>query len=184
MFQNTTAHFRIETGLIFQLAAITGKGKAERLREWLPIILPRCQNTWSDAKIIAMGTNTSVTQCLILMGKNCFCPLKHGDNHSFSFYCSLSIWFIAACVEDPLLQTGLGRCVQHWSSQGVKPLFSFLFTIAYLSFAYLSEPPVFHPPKPKRSIQSNFINLQNLDPKALGWGVARKDFISYVHKAK
>lgn len=29
MFQSTTAHFRIQTGLIFQLAAITGKGKAE-----------------------------------------------------------------------------------------------------------------------------------------------------------
>lgn len=36
MFQNTTDHFRIETGLIFQLAAITGKGKAECLRERPP----------------------------------------------------------------------------------------------------------------------------------------------------
>lgn len=33
LFQSITAHFRIETGLIFQLAAITGKGKAECLRE-------------------------------------------------------------------------------------------------------------------------------------------------------
>lgn len=33
MFQNTTGRFRIETGLIFQLAAITGKGKAGYLRE-------------------------------------------------------------------------------------------------------------------------------------------------------
>lgn len=33
MFQNITAHFRIETGLIFQLAAITGKGKACCLRK-------------------------------------------------------------------------------------------------------------------------------------------------------
>lgn len=60
MFQNTTDHFRIETGLIFQLAAITGKGKAECLRERPPIILHRCQNTWSDAKVIEIGTNTSI----------------------------------------------------------------------------------------------------------------------------
>lgn len=33
MFQNITAHFRIETGLIFQSAAITGKGKAGCLRK-------------------------------------------------------------------------------------------------------------------------------------------------------
>lgn len=60
MFQNTTDHFRIEAGLIFQLAAITGKGKAECLRERPPIILHRCQNTWSDAKVIEIGTNTSI----------------------------------------------------------------------------------------------------------------------------
>lgn len=63
MFQNTTARFRIETGLIFQLAAITGKGKEGYLREWPPIILHRCQNTWSDAKIIAMA-QTQVSNVL------------------------------------------------------------------------------------------------------------------------
>lgn len=112
------------------------------------------------------------------MGKNCFCPLNHGDSHSFLaehlVYCSL-------CVT---VNTGLGRCVQLWPSQGVKALFNFLFTVVYLSFANLSKSPAFDSPKQKRNIQSNFIKLSKPGPTALGWGVARKKFLSYVHKAK
>lgn len=184
MFQNTTAHFRIEAVLIFQLAAITGKGKAECLRGWPPIILHRCQNTWPDAKIIRHKHECYPVSCFngqerFLSFKTRWQPLIFlllFTEHLV--YCSLREGCITA-------NTGLGRCVQQWSSEGVKPLLSFLFTVAYISFAYLSKPPVSDPPKPKRRIQSSFINLQNLHPSH--WDEVwpeKSSLIMYIRQSK